>query len=100
GGDFERAGERVGVQACDEADGEGFVGVDASRGREHLKGAGCADESGQSLSAAPACDDAEARAGVREDGLMGSNAEAAGEREVEAAAHAVEIGRASCRERV
>src|SRR5947209_17469123 len=86
GGEFERAGERVGVHAAGEADLKRLVGVDAARGGEQLNGARRADELRESLSAPPAGDDAEASAGVREDRARRGDADAAGEREVEAAA--------------
>ncbi len=68
---------------------ESFRRGDRAARREDLQGAAAADDARQAPSSAPARENAERTAGVREDGLFARNSNMASEREIEAAAQAV-----------
>ena len=78
----------------DEADAEGFGGVDHGAGEDHFERGAGADEAGQALGAAVAGDEAELDLGLAEAGGRGGEAQGAGHGEFAAAAEgeAVDAG--------
>ena len=77
------AGEEFGgrYKFVDQADAEGFCGVDKLRGEHDAEGGAAADEAGEALGSAVAGDEAELDLRKAETGLVAGDAEGAGEGE-------------------
>src|SRR3954466_15532303 len=73
----------------DESDAQRVRRVELFGGEEHLQRAALADEPGQALRASPAGHQSERGAAMSEDRVGRGDTAGAGERQVEAAAHAV-----------
>ena len=86
-----RPAHRIVRHRVHQAEALGFRRIHFLRRCEHLQGAGFADEAGQALRAAPAGNQTEGGAAMTKHGVRPGHTVVAGERQVQAAAHAVAV---------